>query len=370
MLAPLRLARACRSVTRSLRAFSTSAARRDVLADLEEKIMPRELVERKRKAFEDKYGDKLRRRAEAEGVADLQTLKEKVLAPSIEAARRAREEKKAARAREADAAAERERQELAKRGEAVEARRARAIEAQGQGDRSGVRPLSSIVNLPLLHLTPHTSQQIADIWTTYHTTHPTLAASYLCAHLPAVTYASMLSLAQQNPFFVLPLPRGAGADAGYEIFYLQWLFHATPSGPGGDGAPLPPTTSVIFTPLEEFKRNGEWAQPYLTLTHYPDLGQTHGLVLMRGEITPAFAAGSAGGAASQDNPGFVLSQQEAQLLSLALQRFYCSAIAVQGEGDRGRAEREERASTLRDFKERPGEWDWEGLVSKAYGGHA
>lgn len=195
----------------------------------------------------------------------------------------------------------------------------------------------------------------------------------------------MLQLIRENPFFVLPLPRLAeepsdtstpGAKAPvktdeYEMFYLQWLFHPTPTSssppsPDPNPEPLPLTTSVIFTPLEEFKKAGEWAQPHLVLTHYPDLAQTHNLVLMRGEISPAAASG--GSAGSLANPGYLLSQQQAQLLALALQRFYCTGVDVPNEGERGRAERIKRGEALRGFRERPGEWDWKGLVEMAYGG--
>jgi ATP synthase F1 complex assembly factor 1 len=65
-----------------------------------------------------------------------------------------------------------------------------------------------------------------------------------------------------------------------------------------------------------------------------------------------------------------LSQQQAQLLALALQRFYCSDIAPIGEGEKARTERGERGYALRGFRERPQEWDWEPLVGMAYGGLA
>lgn len=188
----------------------------------------------------------------------------------------------------------------------------------------------------------------------------------------------MLNLARENPFFVIPLPRAAGASETdtkvktdeYEMFYLQWLFHPTPSsspssGPDGEVQPLPPTSSAIFTPLEEFKKAGEWAQPHLVLTHYPDLAHSHNTVLMRGEISPAAATGPAG---SDLNPGFLLSQQQAQLLALALQRFYCADLAVSGESQRAWEDRRKRMEALKGFRERPGEWDWSGLVDMAYAG--
>jgi ATP synthase F1 complex assembly factor 1 len=241
--------------------------------------------------------------------------------------------------------------------------------------RADIQPLGSIINLPLIHLTPHDEAAIAKIWTTYHSTHSTLSNSFLSASVPAATYDTMISLAKANPFFVLPLPRSAGSSSEnpdqvktdeYEMFVLQWLFHPTPESTGpSSGRPLPPTATAIFTPLEEFKKQGEWAQPYLVLTHYPDLSHSHGTVLMRGEITSASAGGPDG---SDLNPGYLLAQPQAQLLALALQRFYCAGIEVKGEGQAGTQERLKRIEALTGFRERPEEWDWTGLVNMAYGG--
>ena len=233
------------------------------------------------------------------------------------------------------------------------------------------QPLGSIINLPLIHLTPHDEAAIAKIWTTYHSTHPTLSNSFLSASVPSKIYDTMISLAKANPFFVIPLPRSAGQTKSdvvktdeYEMFVLQWLFHPTPES-SPSGTPLPSTASAIFTPLEEFKKQGEWAQPYLALTHYPDLSHSHGTVLMRGEISGASAGGPDG---SDLNPGYLLSQQQAQLLALALQRFYCAGIEVKGEGAAGTQERLKRIEALTGFRERPEQWDWTGLVNMAYGG--
>lgn len=76
---PLRLARASSSQLAShalvkpsrwtpttlLRCLSASATRRDIQAEIERQLNPREIIERKRKEFEDKYGDKLKKRVEA-----------------------------------------------------------------------------------------------------------------------------------------------------------------------------------------------------------------------------------------------------------------------------------------------------------------
>lgn len=48
-----------------------------------------------------------------------------------------------------------------------------------------------------------------------------------------------------------------------------------------------PATTVLFTPLAEYQMRHEFAQPALILTHYTDLAQSHGLVLMRGDLTPS-----------------------------------------------------------------------------------
>ena len=198
----------------------------------------------------------------------------------------------------------------------------------------------------------------------------------------------MLNVARENPFFILPLPRDADPNSSdttvrtdeYEMFYLQWIFHAAPTGvppaaASTNGAPtvatstspLPRASSAILTPLEEYKKNGEWAQPYLVFTHYPDLGHSHDLVLMRGEISAA-SAGGPGGGGSLTNPGWLLSQQQAQLLALAMQRFYCADIIPTSETPQLAKERQERKDMLKGLKERPEEWDWTKLVHMAYGG--
>ncbi|WVW79505.1 hypothetical protein I302_101474 [Kwoniella bestiolae CBS 10118] len=386
------------------RGLSTSHVRRDVLSELENQIHPRELIERKRKEFEEKYGDKLNKKVKTEGVKDLDSLKVKVLAPSVKAALKAKKAKEAAAAEVILEEDEKQFREDIKGQQSASERLSDAVErrlkerevkkreglgnqSQAEGDRAGIKPLSSIINLPLIHLTPHDANAISQIWTAYHTSHPTLSNSFLSATLPSSIYKSMISIAKQNSFFVLPLPRltepepttAEGVDSAkkgevktdeYEMFYLQWIFHPTsttslPPSSDTNPEPLPLTSSVIFTPLEEFKKQGEWAQPYLVLTHYPELSQSHDITLMRGEISPASASGPVGSTA---NPGFLLSQQQAQLLALALQRFYCTSIAPVGESEVQKQERLARADALVSFRERPGEWSWEGLVEKAYGG--
>lgn len=55
---PLRAARA-------VRALSTTGRRYDIQAEIDKRINPREVIEKKRKEFEDKYGDKLNKRVQS-----------------------------------------------------------------------------------------------------------------------------------------------------------------------------------------------------------------------------------------------------------------------------------------------------------------
>ena len=168
----------------------------------------------------------------------------------------------------------------------------------------------------------------------------------------------MLTVATRYPQFILPLPRPAPEGEGekaYEFFMLQWdTYDAPPSpsstsdifagkaGTGKSEPSLPRSATAIFTPLGEYKLRQTFAAPHLALTFYPDLAGTHDLVLLRGELTPR----------ASDPEQFLLSQQDAQLLALGLQRFYLWG----GTGG------EEREALLKTFHERPQDFKWEDLV--------
>jgi hypothetical protein len=64
--------------------------------------------------------------------------------------------------------------------------------------------------------------------------------------------------------FVLPLARPGG---GIETLLLQWQLPV-----------------MLATSLEEFKQRGSGATPYLTMTHYEELGPKKGVVLIRGDV--------------------------------------------------------------------------------------
>lgn len=80
-------------------------------------------------------------------------------------------------------------------------------------------------------------------------------------------------------------------ETGLEFFFLQFQSH-----------------QCNFTSLLEYKTKGEKARPFLTITHYPELAEEKGIVLMKGDIN--------------DNPTRMLSVSNAQFLAFALQRFY------------------------------------------------
>jgi ATP synthase F1 complex assembly factor 1 len=187
----------------------------------------------------------------------------------------------------------------------------------------------------------------------------------------------MVHAATQYPSFVVPLPRprpGAVEGTGSvgpacEFYFLQWGFHGAPPVPDADGdnpflAPAektagsnPQTSTVLLTPLEEYKLRGAYATPHLVLTQYTDLARTHGVVLLHGEITPA-SAKTGGPVETEGNGRFLMEQEEAQMLAMGVQRFYLW-------GQEGESENEAER-LLRLFHEKPGEFNWEELLKYAH----
>lgn len=188
----------------------------------------------------------------------------------------------------------------------------------------------------------------------------------------------MAQKARQYPTFLLPLPRTiVGSEdenqtanvepgekkQGYEMQYLQWSFLSHPKRSDDQSQHVEsinfgheerqliekaaPST-VLFTPLAEYKLRQEYAQPVLILTHYTDLALSKGIVLLRGEVTGAEEAAAAttgivaaaaiasqGAEASSEKLENLkkplqsqgkLSPQDAQLLTVTLQRFYMPKV--------------------------------------------
>ena len=184
--------------------------------------------------------------------------------------------------------------------------------------------------------------------------------------------------------FVVPVPRegssatspeGEEGDTAHEFYFLQWDFHAPPSPPSatlfeqlsrapptGDTTALPQTATVLFTPLQEYKLRQSFSTPYLILTFYPDFAQTHGLVLLRGEITPSAATAATTPAQDTRTTRFLLSQVDAQLLAMGVQKFYLwgNASGDDGHGGDRRAEK-----LLKQFHEKTEEFCWQDLLEYA-----
>ncbi|KAM5531498.1 hypothetical protein V8D89_014823 [Ganoderma adspersum] len=239
-----------------------------------------------------------------------------------------------------------------------------SVGSASRKDSSPVKPLSSILNLSkLLEKTP-TPEQVSLLWRAYHESRAGgTGRGFLCATVPVESYEKMLEVAGKYPTFILPVPREnaqveeRSKEPAYEFYLMEWGFHGPPPEPTTTGdlfstakaSSNPQTSTILFTPLQEYKLRQSFATPYLVLTHYTDLVKSHGLVLLRGEITPSGA--SAGVGATEDSVRYMLSQQDAQLLAVHVQRFY-----LQNEGP------EERATLLKTFHEAPEQFKWEELL--------
>ncbi|KAI3342824.1 ATP11 protein-domain-containing protein [Ustulina deusta] len=181
--------------------------------------------------------------------------------------------------------------------------------------RGSVKPLSEILDLTKARELP--VEELSAIWRLRHAS----SENSLCAVIPTPTYRALERTARAHPTFVLPVPReGQGA----EIHFLQWVFDAASR-----------TSTVLFTQLAEFKARGEWAQPHTSVTHYADYGDGGGgggsNVL--GNSGAEEEKKAVLGLSHEKNQGVVLmagsvvegrgaSVADAQWLVMLLQRFY------------------------------------------------
>jgi ATP synthase F1 complex assembly factor 1 len=122
----------------------------------------------------------------------------------------------------------------------------------------------------------------------------------------------MDALARQNPQFVLPVPHPA---QGAEMHFCQWTWDAATR-----------SSTVLFTQLAEYKARGEYAAPHTTVTHYLDLAEGSGAVLMQGVVV--------------EDRG--VKVDDARWLVMCLQRFYGGWDGVGGEMGKERAEERRR----------------------------
>jgi len=202
----------------------------------------------------------------------------------------------------------------------------------GSSSKSPIKQLADIVDLP--KLLPQSPEAIGEIWNGYHR----MQDHTLSAAIPYEIYQKMSELGKKYKQFVVPLPREVVDEQGdkkmgAEMHFLQWAFLPHEGKGEGASADVPPPSTVLYTPLALFKSQSTFAQPHLILTHYTDLAASHGLVLMKGDLTPDCAT----------------KLPDAQLLVLRLQQFYQDAKPA-------------RADLLRTFHEKPEVFDVEALV--------
>ncbi|KZT23784.1 ATP11-domain-containing protein [Neolentinus lepideus HHB14362 ss-1] len=332
-----------RSLLPSARNFSLGAA------------VPRRLLQHQ-PDYDAKYAEKLARVAQERGT-------------SVEGLRAKLKEEELERRRQALASSARQKQPSSTQRSDASSEHLATPSSNVRKDSSPVKPLSTFLNLSKLFQSPHTSEQVSALWTAYHLSRSQgTGRGYICASIPVDTYHRMTGIAKKYSSFIIPVPReqeGEGERA-YEFYFMQWGFHESPDVPsvvsetnpfaakqGGNSQ----VSTVLFTPLQEYKLRQAFATPYLVLTHYTDLAETHGVVLLRGEITPSAAAPVSSGA-GQEEAKYLLSQVDAQVLAMSLQRFY---LWNAGEGAM-KEKSKEREALLRRFHENPAEFKWEDLL--------
>ncbi|KAE8222359.1 hypothetical protein CF319_g4430 [Tilletia indica] len=298
----------------------------------------------------EQYADALRRKAKEEGFASVEEMKRAYSVRKLEY--KAPPPSSSAKKEEGPGKSAFERKEEELRERLRERAAEREKNAPVSSDPSSpVKPLSAIMDLNKLFApnedgslptpdAPHVSQ----LWTTYHT-----LKNKLSAVIPTPIYEQMRTLSSKYPRFVIPLLRDDAIDGGgggNEMFYMEWTTLPTPTPHLAllSRPPTPKPTSILFTSLAEYKLRQEYARPAFVLTHYTDLAHSHGLVLMRGEISEDTGGGK------------MLSDAEAQRLCVTLQRFY---LPSSQEGS------EERSELVRIFHEEPDKFDVERLVKAA-----
>jgi ATP synthase F1 complex assembly factor 1 len=177
---------------------------------------------------------------------------------------------------------------------------------------NGIKSLDQIMHLDLIK--DKDPETISQIWNQHYANRQGLSAV-----LPLESYQRLKERSLKYPSFILPLPR----DEGAEIFWIQF------SG-----------SQCYITSLAEYKLRVEQARPYVILTHYDDLANEKGIVLMRGELC-------------EDDKGKLLMEaNDAQLLVYQIQQFYVTGG-------------EEKQRLLETFHERPNEFSLDQLLNEA-----
>lgn len=139
--------------------------------------------------------------------------------------------------------------------------------------------LDSVVKVDMLKELP--PSEIERIWKEYHKD-----KDRICAVIPKQVYEKINETSKNYPMFLYALPR----KTGFEFFFAQFE---------GD--------SCYFTSLVNYQAYQENAPILLTMTHYTELQDDKGIVLLTGELNTEF-----------------ISVQDAQFLANQLQLFYAT----------------------------------------------
>ncbi|KNE68773.1 hypothetical protein AMAG_13413 [Allomyces macrogynus ATCC 38327] len=185
--------------------------------------------------YDNKYADKLVKKAQAEGFKSVDEMK---------AAYKKRADDEVARKRaEEDAAQKVKNEKLAK-----------TIATDTLP--SHVKKLGDLVHLDKLQ--SESPEVIEKLWVGFHSNKDAVSAV-----IPREMYLQLHGRAKQYPQFVLPVFHGDGA----ETFLLQHSGHQT-----------------FFTSMLSYQTHGAEAPVLFTLTYYKDLMDDKGIVLVRGEV--------------------------------------------------------------------------------------
>ncbi|KAI8381189.1 ATP11 protein-domain-containing protein [Radiomyces spectabilis] len=236
--------------------------------------------------YESKYADKLKKAAEKEGLT-VEQLKARM-------AEEAAKKQKAAKPQPVKPKVTNSAEKVA----------ATVTEKAKLPYDSSAPTLDKIVKLELLE--KEDVDTIKKIWTEYHADKDCITAV-----IPSEMYDKLYKRSQDYPMFILPMPR----ETGVEFMFMQFNFH-----------------QCNFTSLLEYKAKGTEARPFLTITHFPELAKSKGIVLMKGDIS--------------DNPRMI-DTQNAQFLAFALQQFYVTG----GDAKLGLVEKFHKAPHTFDYQE-------------------
>ncbi|KAG0031029.1 hypothetical protein BGZ81_001879 [Podila clonocystis] len=254
--------------------------------------------------YTQKYAEKLKEKAQKEGVATIAELKAKVLPASQTAFKRIQpvDKQQIHEQIQGQGKAQAQAQMTTSRSQSPASN-----SPSGPPDSRSSHSLDKILKLELV--ADLDAESISKIWIQKHMDQE----DTISAVVPTETYKKMLTRSKEYPLFLLPLSHGDGI----EFYLMQFAFH-----------------QVIFTSLLEYKTHGENARPYLTLTHYPELIESKDIVLMNGTISTSPK---------------VLTLDQAQILTFGLQQYYVS-------------DHPQKLALLHDFHKNPANFSHEKLI--------